>query len=132
MSQDERLLRAIADLGMSQTDIREAAVRQIEQQGEAAIPELLEALSEDQLGGAGRGLVLRLLGALAIPTTLPAIAAALNDTRYETRAAAVSAVARFPGPEANALLRGLLGDSDRDIARQAAALLAERTRLGEG
>jgi hypothetical protein len=126
MTDEEQLEYDIAQLGMSRPEVTWDAIRRIEARGAAAVPALLRTLAEDRLGGAGRGLVLRILGTLALPETLPAVAAALHDTRHVTRTAALTAVACFPGSEATSALEAMLADPDPDIRRQAAAHLAYR------
>ena len=128
MTADEKLERDIDDLAMSRPEVAQDALRRIEARGASAVPALLRALAEDRLGGSGLGLVLRVLGGLALPETLPAVAAALHDPRHVTRAAALVAVARFPGPHATAALVAMLQDPDPDIVRQATAHLAERAK----
>ena len=125
-SDDIALERDIANLGMDRPEVTEPTVRRLAARGPAAVPALLAALAEDRLGGAGRGLVLRLLGRLALPETFPAVASAVRDPRYIAKLAALTAVASFDLPEATATLTSALSDPDPDIVREGAYLLLRR------
>jgi HEAT repeat protein len=123
---EEDLERDLVALGDDRPNVREHARERLEGLGEKAAPVLLRELEDDRLGGAGLAEILRLLGRLALPETLPAVLAMLNDRRWIVRSAAMMSAAAFAGEEPTQALIDLLDERDLDVVNYATVLLGGR------
>ena len=88
--QPDRIARSIAELTQS-PDEQDYAVRRLREAGPYAVPFLVDALRRPGLSDADRKLLVRNIGRLG-PSTIPALAAALDSPEPAVAAAAATAI----------------------------------------
>ncbi|MGP0067324.1 MAG: HEAT repeat domain-containing protein [Isosphaeraceae bacterium] len=89
-TQPDRIARSIAELTLT-PDEQDYAVRRLREAGPYAVPFLVEALRRPGLSDADRGLLVRNMGRLE-PSTIPALAAALESSEPAVATAAATAM----------------------------------------
>lgn len=118
--------RALRDLGGRDVEARQRAVESLKTLGEAAVPDLLQALAG---GGPDVRLgVLMALSGIRSPAGVPGAVACLADADRRVRAMAVDVLGELGDPRAVSKLIDVLGDADEALARQAELSLERITR----
>jgi len=128
-SQDkgEIVEQKLFDLASDSPGLQKAAHAWFVQQGPEVAPALADALEDARLGSTGHWRILRLLQHYAREETLPAVLKAFHRALapYDpiVLPGAMEALAAFRAPAATDALIALLGESNLDIVKHAAALL---------
>jgi HEAT repeat protein len=127
--QEDELRSRLFRLASDRPQIQQAALLEFLRDGPKAVPALIAALDDREVGSVGRWRILRLLGRFAPPEAVPAVLRLLAES-LRTRDsvllyAAMEALPHFHDPTIGEALLSLLDDSDSDIVKYAAVLAGQ-------